>query len=403
MQRELSPTLLNASRLVAMAKAERLDAVVATSAENVTYTSGYWALSQWIRRGPQIYVLLPVADLAASTIVASTTLLDQIADQPDIWIEDVRRYGFFAVDRAEGTLDALDARQAALYGLPDEGDATAALVSAIEAAGLGRSRIAIDEMGLLPGHWERLAEKLPDARLVPGFQLLRRVRAVKTAGEIARLRRIAHITEASIDAALDVARPGASELDLARAFHSCTVAHDAFPVIGCIGFGKRAAMPNVQPSDAPLGEGDVIRFDVGGRYRHYRADIARVAVSGGADRKTADYARALHVGVLRALEMIRPGVRAADVFEAAVEAVRREGIPHYRRSHVGHGIGLDGYDLPDLTPSSPDVLEQGMVLCVETPYYELGWTGLQVEDMVVVREGGVESLMTSSGALRIVP
>jgi Xaa-Pro dipeptidase len=314
-------------------------------------------------------------------------------------------YGATASSRptgSRGDLDPLDARQAELYGLPDEGDAIGALVAAIEQADLTRARIAIDEMGLLPGHWQRLAERLPEARLIPGFQLLRRVRAVKTSEEVARLRRIAQITEASIDAALAVTRPGATELDLARAFHGCTVAYDGFPVIGCIGFGKRAAMPNVQPSEAPLQEGDVIRFDVGGRYRHYRADIARIASLGQPHGRTVAYADALHVGVLRALEMIRPGVRAADVFEAVVETVRREGIPHYRRSHVGHGIGLDGYDLPDLTPSSTDVLEEGMVLCVETPYYELGWTGLQVEDMVVVREGCVESLTTTSGALRIV-
>ena len=133
-----SPTLLNAPRLLAMLKAERVEAVVATSAENVTYTSGYWALSQWIRRGPQIYVLLPAADLSASVIIASTTLLDQIADQGDVWIEDVRRYGFFHVDRANGSLGALDSRQADLYGLPEDGDAVAALVAAIEAAHRGR-------------------------------------------------------------------------------------------------------------------------------------------------------------------------------------------------------------------------------------------------------------------------
>jgi Xaa-Pro aminopeptidase len=89
------------------------------------------------------------------------------------------------------------------------------------------------------------------------------------------------------------------------------------------------------------------------------------------------------------------------VFETAVEAVRREGIPHYNRSHVGHGIGVDGYDLPDQTPASKDVIEEGMVMCVETPYYELGWAGLQVEDMIVVRSDGIESLMTSDGGLRV--
>jgi len=82
--------------------------------------------------------------------------------------------------------------------------------------------------------------------------------------------------------------------------------------------------------------------------------------------------------------------------------VRREGIPHYNRNHVGHGIGLDGYDVPNLTPSSTEVLEEGMVLCVETPYYELGFAGLQVEDMVRVTRDGVESLMSTAPDLRVV-
>ena len=85
-----------------------------------------------------------------------------------------------------------------------------------------------------------------------------------------------------------------------------------------------------------------------------------------------------------------------------METVRREGLPHYRRNHVGHGIGLDGYDVPNLTPESREVLEEGMVLSVETPYYELGFAGLQVEDTVRVTRDGVESLMSTTTALRVV-
>ena len=43
-----------------------------------------------------------------------------------------------------------------------------------------------------------------------------------------------------------------------------------------------------------------------------------------------------------------------------------------------------------------------MVLCIETPYYELGFGGLQVENMVVVRRDGVQSLMATSGELRVI-
>jgi Xaa-Pro aminopeptidase len=160
-------------------------------------------------------------------------------------------------------------------------------------------------------------------------------------------------------------------------------------------------MPNVQPSSRKLEAGDIIRFDVGGRYEHYRADIARIAVLGEPNQKTVTYHAALWKGVQRGLELLKPGARAAAIFEAVVDTVRREGIPHYQRNHVGHGIGLDGYDLPSLSPGSSDVIEEGMTLCVETPYYELGFGGLQVEDMVVVRGDGAESLMSTDGKLRV--
>ncbi len=390
--------LVNLGRLRAVLEQHALDAIVATSPENVTYASGYWALSQWIRRGPQTYVVIPWRRPEQATIVAATSLLDLLADQ-DVWVSTIRRFGYFQTERREGPLDPLDQRQVDLYDLPDSGDALKALAAAITESGLAEGRLAIDEIGLMPGHWDRLAQLLPHATLVPGASLLRTIRAVKTREEIDRLRIAAQIAERSILQALTLARPGVSEREMARAFHRQTVNEDATPVLGCIGFGSRSAMPNVMPSDTRLREDDVIRFDAGGRYRHYRADIARIAVVGEPDARVVRFHKALHQGVMAALDAIRPGVRACDVFRTAVDTVRREGIPHYARSHVGHGIGLDGYDLPDLTQASQDVFEEGMVLCVETPYYEVGWAGLQVENTVVVRSDGIETFMKTSGAL----
>lgn len=394
--------LVNLERLVGALEAERIDAIVATAPENVTYASGYWAMSQWIRRGPQTYVVILREAPEDATIVAATSLVDLLADQ-DVWVRNIRRFGYFQIDRSNGPFGPTDLRQSALLDLPDEGNAIDALVNTLTAAGVANGRIAIDEVGLVPGGWEQLAGKLPRATLTKGAHLFRRVRAVKTPEEIARLRYAARATESAIEAALAIARPGVTEREMARAFHAREVAQDCQPVLGCIGFGARSAMPNVQPGDTPLAPGQIIRFDAGGRYRHYRADIARIAVLGEADQKTRSYNRALQRGVRAALEMIKPGVKAADVFARAVDTVRREGIPHYSRSHVGHGIGLDGYDAPDLTPNSKDVIEEGMVMCVETPYYEIGWGGLQVEDTVVVRSHGVENFMTTDGNLTVVP
>ncbi|MGC2778727.1 MAG: M24 family metallopeptidase [Bradyrhizobium sp.] len=201
---------------------------------------------------------------------------------------------------------------------------------------------------------------------------------------------------------MKIAAEGVTEQEMLRAFNGCTVQHDATPVVGCIGFGNRSAMINVQPSRRALNRGDVIRFDVGGRYRHYRSDMARIACFGEPSAKIAKYHRAVEKGVLRAYEVIKPGLKVADLFNEVVTAVRQEGIPHFKRSHVGHGIGVDGYDPPNISDSSTDVLEENMVICVETPYYELGFAGLQVEDMIRVTGDGAESLMTMGTSLRLV-
>ncbi len=388
--------LLNDVRLREAMSSHGLDAIVATSPENVLYTSGFWCLPQWIRRGPQAFVVLVASAIDDPVVITATSTLDLIADQ-NIRAR-VRRFGAFTVDTDHATvLDPVSARQAELHQLIDDRDALAALVAEIRAAGLSRTRIGIDELGLLPGDFKRLQGELPDVTWIPASSHLRWVRAVKTFEEIDRLRRIGGITERSIAAALDGSvRSGATELSLARAFHAQTIREDAFPVLGCIGFGERSALMNVQPSDRKLREGDIIRFDVGGHFQNYRADIARNACFGEPSTDIRSKYNALNKGVKRGIENIRPGIPASKIFEIVVETVREEGIPHYHRSHVGHGIGLDGYDLPLLSASSQDILEAGMVLCIETPYYEIGHIGLQVEDMLVVRPDGAE-MLTDAG------
>lgn len=393
--------LLNQDRARERMEQEGLAAIVATAPENVTYLSGYWAMSQWIRRGPQAYALYPAPGRGEPCIVASTSALDLVADQ-DPWVKEVRRYGFFVVEAdPEATLDPIARRLRDLGQGPDGGDAVGALVGAIRDRGLDGARIAVDEIGIWPAYLDRLRQALPRTTFVNGWDVFRQIRAVKTPEEVERLRGAARVAERSIAAALAVARPGATEREMAIAFNETTVREGALPVLGCIGTGPRTAMPNCQPTDRRLEPGDLIRFDVGGRFRHYRADIARNASLGEPPAKARRYHRALCAGLERAWEVMRPGARCADVYHAVMETVRREGLPHYRRNHVGHGIGLDGYDVPNLTPESREVLEEGMVLCVETPYYELGFAGLQVEDTVRVGRDGVESLMSTSTALQV--
>ena len=190
---------------------------------------------------------------------------------------------------------------------------------------------------------------------------------------------------------------------MSTAFEVAQVRRGAQPSIGHVGFGRSGALGMLNFPEDRLRRGDLIRFDVGCVYRGYASDTARTFGFGRPADKALTYYEATVVGEDTAISMIKPGVIAADVFHATVDAVRRAGIPHYRRQHVGHGIGvgLAGYDPPLLAPGDQTPLEAGMVLEVETPYYELGMGGLQVEDTVLVTEEGCRILTTLSRRLEI--
>jgi Xaa-Pro aminopeptidase len=160
--------------------------------------------------------------------------------------------------------------------------------------------------------------------------------------------------------------------------------------------GRRSAGSFPASAAYRVKPGDVIRADVGGRREGYWADTGRTAVLDIPPARLLHYHAALRKGIDAILRLVRPGARAGDLFRAGVETVR-ETIPHYQRHHVGHAIGLEFYEAPILNdaagPAGGDArLEEGMVINVELPYYELGLGGLQIEDTLVVRPGGYELL-----------
>jgi Xaa-Pro aminopeptidase len=186
-----------------------------------------------------------------------------------------------------------------------------------------------------------------------------------------------------------------SEIDLAAIYERYVVSHGAAPFFTVITCNERAAYADTPVTSHKIVTGDLVRFDVGCIYQGYRADIARTAVAGIPSEKVRRYYQAILLGLKAALAIVKPGVSCAAIFETAVNSVRGAGMPWYKRHHCGHSIGLEVSEPPGLAPSVTDPLEEGMVLCLETPYYEIGWGGVQVEDTLLVTKDGYQ-LFTQS-------
>ena len=234
---------------------------------------------------------------------------------------------------------------------------------------------------------------------VSGAAVFYKARMVKAKEEIAGIARSAQIAEQALLASLKDFRPGDTEQDLGNSFRRHVAQHGAKDIFCVATANKRAAFCDTVNQPVPIERGSLIRFDYGCDYQGYTSDLSRTVCVGTPDEKTVRLYDAIRAGTEAAIAAARPGVRACELFQIAVETTRSSGIPHYRRHHVGHCLGLEVYDDPSVTPDNQTVLQADMVLNIETPYYELGWGGVQVEDTVAITENGAVRLDVSDNHL----
>ena len=79
--------------------------------------------------------------------------------------------------------------------------------------------------------------------------------------------------------------------------------------------------------------------------------------------------------------------------EIARGSLRQAGLDKLFTHSLGHGVGLLIHEFPRLSPTSGEVLSDGMVFSDEPGIYEAGKFGIRIEDTVCLKEGRVHSFM----------
>jgi Xaa-Pro dipeptidase len=396
--------LINTQRAHDLLLQEGLDGIVAATLENIFYLSGVWNFGhELFPYSAESYVVAHADDVAAGTMITSMGEAD-MALAGNSTLKGTLAYGsFFRVAPPGVALNSDEERiKAITLDSAPAASSVEALVNAIEQQGLRGGAVGVDERGANRGLIAALGAQLPGTTFRPAADVLRRIRMVKTPAEQLRLIKALRVTEAAFELTTAAAYAGVTERELKRVFDTALVAAGAKPAFALIRFGRGMALGQVEPGETKLEHGDYIWYDIGGTYRGYRSDIGRIVSFGEPSPRLRDLYAASKLGQDAAIETMRPGVEARDVFDAAVARVREAGIPHYERHHVGHGIGTEFYEPPLLAPSIGIPLEEGMVFEVETPYYELGFGGTFIEDTVIVRSHGSEIVTRLSRELRVI-
>jgi Xaa-Pro aminopeptidase len=242
----------------------------------------------------------------------------------------------------------------------------------------------------------------------PQLAVVEELRAVKDADEIGQIREAIAIAERAYTMFRAMIEPDATERDLADALEmyvrKAGGTATSFPSI--VAVGERSALAHAPPTDRPVRSADWLLVDWGAAETYYKSDLTRLLITRRSwfrprsskprmdDPKLAKVYAAVLAAQDRAVAAVRPGAKAKDVDAAARAALADAGFEQFFTHGLGHGLGLQVHEAPDLRASSTDVLRAGMVVTIEPGVYLPGWGGVRIEDDVLVTPAGCERLTT---------
>ncbi len=162
-------------------------------------------------------------------------------------------------------------------------------------------------------------------------------------------------------------------------------------------FGPAASFPHGMKGDRALREGDAVLIDGGCIVEGYNSDISRTGILGRASDKIQKAFEMSRKAQDAALAAAVAGRTCESVDRAARTVMTQGGFgPGYKYfSHrLGHGIGLDGHEMPYLVGGNKTILESGMTFSNEPGIYVPGDYGVRCEDLMVIMPDGPANLLT---------
>ncbi len=294
------------------------------------------------------------------------------------------------------------------------------------------------EFDVLPVQlYQRFVELLPPStRWVDGSQLVRETRMVKSAFEVAAIRKAAQLADTALEDAVSYLREGMTELELMsrieytfrRQGHLGIMRMRGYNqeiVTGMVGAGEAAAEPTYFDGPAggrgmsaaypqssslrPIAAGEPILLDIGCNVDGYVIDQTRTLCIGqlDADLQAAyDLSEAI---IRRTEEQLAPGTIVEQLYFESLKMAEEGGLAEHfmgfgadQVRFLGHGIGLEIDELPVLARGFKIPLQPGMVIAVEPKFTFPGRGVVGIENTYLITDTGFERLTISrEGVLTI--
>lgn len=328
-------------------KRNGLSALVATSQGSSLYTAGTALLTQRIG-GKRLAIVALFPD--DEPIFIHEGHIEAPMAQ-DSWIRDLRGYREFVQQPIDVLADVLREKRA------DSG------------------RVGVEKLFLSANQYLALSRACPTAQFVEADAIFQRMRAVKTAEEVANVGRAAVDTDAAIRTTLGASRLGDTETTIGERLWKEARSRGALPnPIGAsryshliVAAGANTFKTHHEPEDFAVAPGALVRIDFGIVSEHEPTAVARTAIARPSSRAQVDTYVRLEATFQTLLTAVKPGIRARDLYELCKRECVRMKLD-FNSPHCGHALSTNlenRYESPVLQPLDESLLEAGMMLALE--------------------------------------
>ena len=178
---------------------------------------------------------------------------------------------------------------------------------------------------------------------------------VKNSEQIVLMKKAGVITAEALLVAKELIRPGVStkEIDtkIKRYIEKCGatpsfLGYGGFPGSACISVNDEV-IHGIPSDKVILKEGDIVKIDVGARYRGYNGDSARTFPVGKVSDEALRLISVTEMSFYEAMKFARAGNRIGDVGSAVESFVISNGFSVVR-DFVGHGVGAELHEEPEV-------------------------------------------------------
>ena len=199
---------------------------------------------------------------------------------------------------------------------------------------------------------------------------------IKNSEQLKLMRIAGRITAEALIGAKDAIRPGMTTLELdtriRRYIEKCGatptfLGYNGFPGSACISLNQEV-IHGIPSNKVIIQEGDIVKVDVGARFRGYNGDSARTFPVGKVSDEALRLISVTEQSFYEAMKVAKSGNRIGDIGHAVESFVISNGFSVVKE-YTGHGVGAELHEDPSVPnygrPGRGPRLVTGMTLAIE--------------------------------------